>query len=283
MPSAAASAPGIVPSSSPMPSSPFADTAVPYHPVVSTTTTGGKGGGHHGHNHADQDERRLCGTCSRTSDNRHFDCPAKMADGRLFTDYRPRCAFVATQARGMAPVSNHAARQLMIRGADALIAKDRKEAKSRAACGPPCARDPGTVPPPEMLQKCDTRACAFLPARNPPPPHGHGPVYQSGLGRVYGSGNGSAGSVFAEADEEQRRMWGGDNEDSVDVSNCCIAPHEDPDFLPNSTYAPLGQGSDLGRLTVPFGGEAVRSVGGDPAVARYATGKAVDASPVPAS
>lgn len=199
-----------------------------------------------------------------------------MEDGRLFTDYRPRCAFVATQTRGMAPVSNHAARQLMIRGADALIAKDRREARARAACGP-CARDPGTMLPPAMLQKCDARACAFLPARNPPPPQGHGPVYQNGLGRVYGT----AGGVFSAADEEQRRMWGGDDVNGVNVSNCCIPAHEDPDFLPNSTYASLGQGSDLGRLTVPFGGEAVRSVGGDPTVARYATAKAVDATTTP--
>lgn len=235
------------------------------------------------HHHADQDERRLCGACSRTSDNRYFDCPARMADGRLFTDYRPRCAFVATQARGMAPVSNHTARQLMTKGADALIARDRREAKARAACGPCTRPPPDTMLPPAMLQKCDARACAFLPARNPPPPRGHGPVYQNGIERDYGD----SGGVFSAADEEQRRMWGGEDDGDDKhrtkdgISNCCIPPQEDPDFLPNSTYSSLGQGSDLGRLTAPFGGETTRSVGGDPTVARYAMGKAVDVSPSP--
>lgn len=30
-------------------------------------------------------------TCMKASDNKHFDCPARMADGRHFTDYRPNC------------------------------------------------------------------------------------------------------------------------------------------------------------------------------------------------
>ena len=28
-------------------------------------------------------------TCNKTSDNKYFDCPARMDDGRVFTDYRP--------------------------------------------------------------------------------------------------------------------------------------------------------------------------------------------------
>jgi len=30
-------------------------------------------------------------TCYKTSDNKFFDCPPKMSDGRHFTDYRPNC------------------------------------------------------------------------------------------------------------------------------------------------------------------------------------------------
>ena len=29
--------------------------------------------------------------CFKTSDNKHFGCPPRMADGRHFTDYRPSC------------------------------------------------------------------------------------------------------------------------------------------------------------------------------------------------
>jgi len=28
-------------------------------------------------------------TCNKTSNNKYFDCPARMDDGRTFTDYRP--------------------------------------------------------------------------------------------------------------------------------------------------------------------------------------------------
>ena len=28
-------------------------------------------------------------TCLKTSNNKYFDCPALMSDGRTFTDYRP--------------------------------------------------------------------------------------------------------------------------------------------------------------------------------------------------
>jgi hypothetical protein len=30
-------------------------------------------------------------TCNKTSNNKYFDCPARMNDGRTFTDYRPSC------------------------------------------------------------------------------------------------------------------------------------------------------------------------------------------------
>ena len=29
--------------------------------------------------------------CNKTSNNKYFNCPAKMSDGRHFTDYRPSC------------------------------------------------------------------------------------------------------------------------------------------------------------------------------------------------
>ena len=30
-------------------------------------------------------------SCHKTSDNKHFDCPPRMDDGRHFTDYRSNC------------------------------------------------------------------------------------------------------------------------------------------------------------------------------------------------
>lgn len=38
---------------------------------------------------------------NRVSDNRYVDCPPRMADGRIFTDYRPSCV-----------VDNHIRKQL---------------------------------------------------------------------------------------------------------------------------------------------------------------------------
>lgn len=31
----------------------------------------------------------MANTCYKTSNNKYFDCPALMSDGRIFTDYRP--------------------------------------------------------------------------------------------------------------------------------------------------------------------------------------------------
>jgi len=31
----------------------------------------------------------MSNTCNKTSNNKYFDCPARMDDGRIFTDYRP--------------------------------------------------------------------------------------------------------------------------------------------------------------------------------------------------
>ena len=33
----------------------------------------------------------MSSACYKTSDNKFFDCPPRMADGRHFTDYRPEC------------------------------------------------------------------------------------------------------------------------------------------------------------------------------------------------
>ena len=31
----------------------------------------------------------MANNCNKTSNNKYFDCPALMSDGRVFTDYRP--------------------------------------------------------------------------------------------------------------------------------------------------------------------------------------------------
>lgn len=101
------------------------------------------------------------------SDNKHPGCPARMADGRLFTDYRPSCSLnglYPSPAGGAAqighrPRHSHDMRQEFIRNAGALLRQMRGETLARGACVP-CA--PGaTVLPHSVEQACDVNACDF--------------------------------------------------------------------------------------------------------------------------
>lgn len=59
-------------------------------------------------------------------------CPALMSDGRLFTDYRPRCGAIS----GMLDknMSSYDYRQYMITNAEQLMQESRGQAISRSSC-----------------------------------------------------------------------------------------------------------------------------------------------------
>jgi hypothetical protein len=101
--------------------------------------------------------------CSSTSGNQ---CPTKMSDGRLFTDYRPRCLvsndlFQQLQ-KNNTPVSSYESRLYLQRNAETIIERQKQEAESKLLCGP-CTypmTDPGTMLPEKYVIRCDNVSCS---------------------------------------------------------------------------------------------------------------------------
>ena len=106
--------------------------------------------------------------CSRdSSDNKPWwGCPPKMADGRLYTDYRPRCDIQLENMRPMSGSLQH--RHFLIHNADELIARSRAEAFQKASCGPCVAPyDQGTMLHETDVVRCDKVACTRVDCGKP--------------------------------------------------------------------------------------------------------------------
>lgn len=111
-------------------------------------------------------------------DNKHSECPARMSDGRLFTNYQSRCSMMATMipngdAGSPSPMDSYTARQYMIHNAEAIMQSQRTQASFLAHCGP-CKN---TMLPEHEIDTCDPIHCVRKPG---------GSTDGLGLGRDYG-------------------------------------------------------------------------------------------------
>lgn len=95
--------------------------------------------------------------------------PARMADGRLMTDYRPRCLQYATAAAGVFGGEDYRAR--MIRNAGELMAAAR-EVNNRKATAVSCV---DTMVPELYKRVCTWKGCKTIP----------GNFQGIGTGRIY--------------------------------------------------------------------------------------------------
>jgi len=87
-----------------------------------------------------------------------------MADGRAFTDYRPRCAVNAelVEAIGGMTASAHESRMFLQRNATKWMDSERVKSVERMAPCAPCKRpitDPGTMLPSRYVVRCDNVSC----------------------------------------------------------------------------------------------------------------------------
>lgn len=116
-----------------------------------------------------------CSECERESDNKHFQCPPKMADGRAFTDYKPRCSVLSSMLQNR-QMNTYELRQYMINNAEALMNQSRSAAESMNACGP-CVHpwNQGTMLPEESTVKCNASSCSI--SMNDPTGLGQGRDY----------------------------------------------------------------------------------------------------------
>lgn len=87
-------------------------------------------------------------------------CPPRMSDGRLFTDYRPRCDINYIIPPTNELIDSYNYRQFLIQNADVILNEHRKNAYAAAACLP-CS-DFETMLPEQTIQKCNSKTCAFV-------------------------------------------------------------------------------------------------------------------------
>lgn len=100
-----------------------------------------------------------------------------MSDGRIFTDYRPRCDAIAELMPSSA-ASSYEFRISLVSRAEEVMRNNMMAAYDAAACGPCDFAAPGTMLPEAALQRCDGSTCSVAPAAG---------SLGLGLGRNYGS------------------------------------------------------------------------------------------------
>lgn len=195
---------------------------------------------------------RECKACFRPSNNKHFDCAPRMADGRLFTDYRPKCEInFIYPPRSEGFLDSYKYRQHLINNADSILGSMRSGAYDAALCAP-CMEphdQAGTMLPEHTMQVCDGRTCRFTLND----PNG------LGLGRSYGT------SPYKEAKKEQfMNQKRKERSHYMKNANCCASVKEDLMYHPIDPSITHRHGT--GRLTIPYGGNAM--AGGDATVSR---------------
>ncbi len=171
-------------------------------------------------------------SCYKTSDNKHFGCPPRMADGRHFTDYRPHCYVdnLIIAENGINNSFNY--RNFLQQNAGQLMEINRKYVCNKNCCLP-CTQGNGTMLPESNKFVCNKNSCRLV--NNDP----------NGIG---------TGRVHSENDPNQCATLGVCGKPAN--PNACMTPQDAFDYYPNK------QGTKLNRLTTPYGGTP--NEGGDP-------------------
>lgn len=171
--------------------------------------------------------------CERASDNRVFNCPPRMDDGRHFTDYRPRC--MANFVLNNESLNSFEYRQYLINNADAIMKKNSIAAYNETACGA-CVEpyNMGTMLPEQSVQSCNKSTCKFnLNDQN-----------GLGLGRDYGTTQESIAikNAFLK-NKENEQMYFKNN------TNKCSTSSDDMAIFPYDGYKP----EQFQRHAIPSG------------------------------
>ena len=170
--------------------------------------------------------------CYKTSNNKHFGCPPRMADGRHFTDYRPSCHINNIIRSGNNVMNSFEYRLFLTRNAQELMDINRNYACKKNCCGP--CQEPyhsvNTLPEVNKV-KCNKNNCELI---------GFDP---NGLGQ---------GRVFTDEDQNCDKI-GQINK----LANGCANPEDNLRY-----YGSIeGQKENVQRSTVQGGGEMLS--GGD--------------------
>lgn len=102
-----------------------------------------------------------CPHCGKSKSTTTTNCAPRMADGRIFTDYRPRCTvqYALTNKEGNA--GSYALRQFMIKNADNLMKNNQSFAEKQSHCECFPKNSNGTQLPVSQVQKCNKKTCTI--------------------------------------------------------------------------------------------------------------------------
>lgn len=158
--------------------------------------------------------------CDSGCDNKFYNCPPRMSDGRHYTDYRPRCA--VTYELQATPMTSYDARMQLIKNGEKIMEKNRDDAVFKNSCAP-CVKE-STMLPELHKQVCDDRTCSFKSEV----PNG------LGLGRAY------------DQPHNKEHNPGSDEQPKY----CDVRRYRDVNMYPfDGNYS-----SEYSRLTSPLGG-----------------------------
>ena len=98
--------------------------------------------------------------CYKTSNNKYFNSPALMADGRHFTDYRPNCLLNNNIQIENTISDSYNYKLFLIRNAEKIIEVNRKKSElinGSYECKKPYLK--GTMLPEKEVESCNTHSC----------------------------------------------------------------------------------------------------------------------------
>jgi len=185
-------------------------------------------------------------SCYRTSNNKFASAPARMSDGRHFTDYRPNC-FTNTRLQVENRVPNsYEYRMFLTRNAEDIMELNRKESflqNGSTECKSPY--NPGTMVPEADKVVCNSQTCQVV----------HNYEGGVGTGRDYGDSIECLASLSAPPmelkpnqckppsylDEHTDKVY----DEQVDNTNNYSGAQE---RLGNNTYQPVDYSNDLSLI-----------------------------------
>lgn len=93
----------------------------------------------------------------------NFLCPARMSDGRLFTDYRPRCVANTVNDIGDNGVDSYKYRMYMMNNATEIMKKNMMDAFDCVTCNGNSRPEGHPIPSASYKQVCTANTCSFTP------------------------------------------------------------------------------------------------------------------------
>ena len=177
-------------------------------------------------------------SCYRSSNNKFFNSPSRMADGRIFTDYRPNFEMNRYIESGNKLKNTHDYRMFLSRNGEKLIQKNQEYIYLKSGMGR--CMEPyhiGTMLPEKTRVKCNQHTCEVVDVD----PNGHG------QGREYVTSE--PNEILTPLMQPQMKL----------ENNECASPYD------SFNYYPIIENYNVeSRQAVPFGGSMLS--GGDPNV-----------------